>query len=141
LKYDAVEDEMEQTYYEVHCSAFFTGAAPIAYINEPAEQSYDGAYFIMPKIYKFAIEGNSAIAVDEIKSLSTVNTPFSDSVEPKFFFEEDQSSFGYLVEIKCRVLLINRGLVNRAVKLRWCSAIEGSTTTLQSGFLRLKKTN
>lgn len=156
------------------CRAFFTGAPPLGFIVEP---SFGPNIFQKPtKIQKYNFFSKPSgrpsftqisaghvdgyiVETENIKSLTTINTNFSDNMEPKFFNQNDINSHGYIVDID---FILNfgppynpptptatapsapdaaeLGASSRApIWFRWCSAIEGFTTTLESGFIKITK--
>ena len=140
--------------YKLECKALFTGAPPIAFINEPTSGLVHGNH----KITKFKFDnsvlssdaGNegftgisllegSNVATETISSIvlmnSSASTLSSDYYEPKFFYNDDVSAVGYMVEIDQVCELKTVTLNNIPVALRWGSALENKNTTLVSGYL------
>lgn len=141
--------------YEITCRAFFTGAPPIAQINEPAGNTNQGILYLSPTTYKIVTQAGKQVVESAVYNVQSVNDFIADIVEPKTYYENDNAAVGYLVEIHCRVVTFgdeiccqrilgtthNVGLhAGRAgIFLRWGSTVEGQNTTLQNGIITAQR--
>lgn len=152
LKFESVADNIEEGLFNIRLDALFIGgdrgyAPPIANIS--ANIVTHG----LLKVYKIISEIRPADrpvlaseAAPEMRAYSYANNrveslifPSSDPnsliYEPKFFYDDDSSSFGYFVQ---QELIVNINQQNPA-HVRWGSSIPGRNTALKSGVLRLMK--
>lgn len=89
-------DEIGEGFFEVRCSAVFTGSPPIAFINEPAGAAAYGTTTVRklefvssegrPSFTGVAFAAGYIKVVDEITSVIYPHTAFSDFYEPMFFY-------------------------------------------------------
>lgn len=130
--------------FEITCKAFFTGAPPIVFINEPSVQSEAGQFFIQPIIHKMIVDSDSVVVDDKIMNLQSINDGFTDYTEPMTYYSFDSNVFGYLVEIQILVSSESNCCGGGAEELgygqflRWASSISDQETTLQNGIIIAK---
>jgi len=138
--------------FNVVVRAFFIGAPPIAFINEPSYHN-PGFKYITPNIYKITKQGNSLISNSKIINIHSLNDGFADIIEPMTYYEEDPNVLGYYVEINTIVSTQGDDLCcpgggstgsfgkngnKSGIFFRWASAVEDQVTTLQKGMMFIK---
>lgn len=135
--------------FEITVHAFFTGAPPIALINEPSAASHHGQFFIQPITYKITNVSNSMIVSDKIKNLLSINDGYTDTIESKTFYNYDSNAFGYFVELAIKIITVPVMPGSSHIEgptgnlpgqfFRWASTIIDQETTLQNGIIIAKR--